>query len=234
MERDAIHELTAAYALNALDERDEADYEAHLGRCPSCQRELASLQETATSLAFAVEGPAPSTALRDRVLAQARSERENVVPLRRRWVLPAAASVAAVAASVAIGLGVWAASLSSSLDAERAARADQERAASILADPNASRIPLSGANGTLVVAGTGEAALVVSGLGPAPGGKIYEAWVGTDAEHMLPAGTFEASGEHTIVRLTRVVPERGVVAVTIEEAEVDQPTGTPLFQAETA
>ena len=234
MEPDAVHELTPAYALNALDERDEAEYEAHLGRCPSCQQELASLQETATALAYAVAGPAPPALLRDRILSQARSERANVAPLRRRWVLPAAASVAAIAASVAIGLGIWATSLSSALDEERSARADQERAASLLADPSASRVPLAGANGTLVVARTGEAALVVSGLDSAPGNKIYEAWVSADGEHMLPAGTFEASGERTIVRLKRSVPDGGLVAVTIEDEEVSQPTGTPLFQAKAA
>ena len=34
MEADTIHELTAAYALDALDEREEREYEAHLARCP--------------------------------------------------------------------------------------------------------------------------------------------------------------------------------------------------------
>ena len=234
MDEDAIHELTAAYALNALEERDEAAYEAHLGRCPACQRELASLQETATSLAYAVEGPAPAAALRHRILSQARSERANVAPLRRRWLLPAAASVAAVAASVAIGLGIWAASLSSSLQEERDARSDQERAFEVLARPDAERTALRGASGTLVVAPTGEAALVVSDLDPAPEEKTYEAWVIVGGEPR-PAGLFEASTGPTVVNLTRPVPDGATVAVTIEDEKgADQPQGPFVLTAEAA
>jgi len=33
MEPEAIHELTAAYALDALDEREAQTYEAHLRDC---------------------------------------------------------------------------------------------------------------------------------------------------------------------------------------------------------
>ena len=231
MDENAIHESAAAYALDALDEREAAEYEAHLARCPVCREEVASMLGTATALAYGTEAPAPPDALRARILGEARSQRANVVPLHRRFALPAAATVAAAAASVAIGLGIWAASLSSELESERESRAAQERAASVLADPSARRIPLSGADGALVVARTGEAALVVSDLRPAPGDKIYEAWVSADGERMLPAGTFEASGERTIVKLKRFVPEGGLVAVTIEDEEVDQPTGTPLFAA---
>ena len=72
MEADAIHELTAAYALDALDEHDEREYEEHLARCPSCREELASLTEAATSLAYGVESPSPPAGLRDRILQQAR------------------------------------------------------------------------------------------------------------------------------------------------------------------
>ena len=116
MEADAIHELTAAYALDALDEQDEREYEEHLARCPSCREELASLTEAATGLAYGVESPPPPPALRDRILEQARSERPNVVPLRRPAWRSWPIAVAAAAACAAIGLGIWAATLSRSLD----------------------------------------------------------------------------------------------------------------------
>src|SRR5918911_5142751 len=135
MEADAIHELTPAYALDALDEQDEREYEEHLARCPHCRAELASLTEAATSLAYGVESPPPPAGLRDRILEQARAERPNVVPLRRPAWRSWPAAVAAVAAAAAIGLGIWAASLSSSLDRERAARDQQERIVSIVSDP---------------------------------------------------------------------------------------------------
>ena len=46
MEADALHDLTAAYALDALDPEDARRYEAHLARCERCQEELAALSES--------------------------------------------------------------------------------------------------------------------------------------------------------------------------------------------
>src|SRR5258708_4007463 len=112
MADDALHELTAAYALDALDPDEERAYEAHLAGCERCRKELSSFRDVAGSLALAVEPAAPRAALRGRILDAARAERPNVVPLRPRWAYPVAA-VAAVAACAAIGLGVWAAQLSS-------------------------------------------------------------------------------------------------------------------------
>ena len=45
MEADTLHDLTAAYALDALDPEDAREYEAHLARCERCRGELASLSE---------------------------------------------------------------------------------------------------------------------------------------------------------------------------------------------
>ena len=129
---------------------------------------------------------------------------------------------------------MWASSLSSELDRERAAREDLERAMEVLAEADADRVPLAGANGTLVVARTGDAALVVAGLAPAPEGKTYEAWV-IEGKKPRPAGLFDAGEGRTVVGLERAVPEGAIVAVTLEdEGGVDEPTGTPLFTASTA
>src|ERR671922_2348348 len=228
MEADTIHELTAAYALDALDEREEREYEAHLARCPRCREELASFTETATSLAYGVESPAPPPDLRDRILVRARAERPNVVPLRPAWrSWPAAA--AAVAACAAIGLGIWASSLSNSLDRARSARDQQERILSIVSDPAARHFSLSGAHGTLVVSRTGAAALLLSNLGHAPPGKTYEAWV-IQNRSPLRAGTFTSAAAF---RLTRPVPDHAIVAVTIERhGGVDAPTGKPITAAQ--
>ena len=232
MAPDDVHGLTAAYALHALDAADEAAYEGHLRRCADCQRELASLQRTATALAYAPDAPAPPPELRSRILEQARAERPNVVPLRPRWAY-AAAAAAAIAATVAIVIGGWAISLASSLEREREARANLDRATAVLATEDAVAIPLSGASGSLVVAETGEAALVVSSLDPAPAGKTYEAWVIEDGTP-APAGVFQAAGGRTVVALERAVPRGAVVAVTLEPAGgVETPTSSPLFTAET-
>jgi anti-sigma-K factor RskA len=211
MERTGIHELSAAYALDALEPAERAEFEEHLVHCPDCRQAVAAFQETAASLAYDAEMPAPPPALRERILERARRERPNVVPLRPRWAFPVAASVAAVAACAAIGLGIWAASLHNRLG---------ER-------PEA--VDLKGANGSLIVTPSGEATLVVQNVNPAPPGKTYEIWV-IQGKNPSPAGTF-VGGDRVAVALTRKVPDGSVVAVTLERAGgVSKPTTTPLFR----
>src|SRR5437870_12166280 len=103
------HDLVAAYALDALDEGDRERFERHLDGCSDCTEQLALLREPVTALAYAADGPAPPAALRERILDGARAEpRAPVIPLRRRsWALPAVGAVAAAAACLAIGLGIW-------------------------------------------------------------------------------------------------------------------------------
>jgi anti-sigma-K factor RskA len=228
MEQDGIHDLTAAYALDALDEDDEREFEAHLRVCARCREELRELTETASSLAYAVDAPPPPPQLRERILAEARADRADVVPLRpRRPVAWAGAAVAAVAAAVAIGLGIWSASLSSSLDRER-------EVVAILSDPQATVVPLEGANGKLVRASDGDAALVVAGLDPAPAGKTYEIWVAEGDGAPVPAGLFGGDREREVVQLEANVPEGAAVLVTVEDdGGVDAPTTTPFISART-
>ena len=226
MEADALHDLTAAYALDALDPEDAREYEAHLGRCERCREELASFSEAATALAYAGEAPAPPPELRARILQQARSERPNVVPLRPRWVAPLAAA-AAVAACAAIGLGIWAASLSSKLDRRNEALAGQKQVAAILAEPSARHIPIEG-RGTLVVTPMGDGALLLNRLGSAPSGRTYEAWV-AEGGTPEPAGTFDGGGL-VLMHLDRLVPDGATVMVTEEkDGGVPAPTRRPFI-----
>jgi anti-sigma factor RsiW len=214
MADDALHELTAAYALDALDPAEERVYEEHLAGCPQCREELAGFRDAAGALALAVEPASPPVALRGRILDAARAERPNVVPLRPRWAYPVAA-VAAVAACAAIGLGVWAAELSSRSHGLRT-------------------IPLAGAAGSVVVNDDGSAALVVAGMREAPAGKTWEAWV-LKGERAYPAGTFRGGGATTVVKLRHDLPKGARVGVTLERAGgVKTPTSQPLVASQPA
>ena len=211
---DAVHDLTAAYALDALEPDEARGYERHLAGCDRCREELARLQATAVSLAYAAEPAAPPEALRGRILEAARAERPNVVQLRpRSWARPLAAVAAVVACAAVAGLTVWNVSLHDRLDrAHQALRG----------------VPLTGAKGSVVVSG-GSGALVVSDLAPAPAGKTYEAWV-IESGHAIPAGVFAGGGRTIVIRLTHALPAGAVVAVTLEPAGgVDQPTTTPFI-----
>ena len=213
MGNDAVHDLTAAYALDALEPDEARGYEEHLAGCERCREELASLQGVAGALAYAAPPARPPEELRGRILAAARAERPNVESLHSRsWTKPLAA-VAAVAACAAVGLAVWNVSLHNRLD----------RATEALRG-----VPLTGANGTVVVSG-GSGALVVSDLAPAPAGKTYEAWV-IKGGRASPAGTFAGGGRTIVIRLTRALPAGAVVAVTLEPSGgVEQPTQKPII-----
>jgi anti-sigma factor RsiW len=218
---DDLHELSALYALDALEGDELARFEEHLGDCERCRNELLGLRAAAASLAFAVDGPAPPAALRSRVLGAARAEGQNVVPFRTRRsiAVSVAAAVAVAATAAAVALGLWAASLDHSLSGERAALR-------ILGDPRARHIPLTDVRGTLVVAPSGDAALAADLSAPPPG-KVYEAWV-IDGNAVHRAGTF--TGRRTT--LTTRVPSGATVAVTLERAGgVDRPTSHPLLSA---
>jgi anti-sigma-K factor RskA len=224
MEANALHDLTAAYALDALDPEEAREYEAHLARCERCRAELAELSEAAGALAYATEAPAPPAELRARILQQAQRERSNVVPLRSRWVAPLAAA-AAVAACAAIALGIWAASLHGKLS-------HQQRVAAVLGDPTAQRNALAGDRGTLVVSTDGKGVLIVKGLGPAPAGKTYEAWVSSGGSPQ-PAGTIDGGSKHSLLLLQRPVPRGATVLVTVEKhGGSDVPTTKPFLSVQ--
>jgi anti-sigma-K factor RskA len=210
MTQPELHDLAAAYALDALDPEDRWTYERHLDTCERCRNEVEALRETASELAYAAEGPAPPPELRDRILQEARAGKPaEVVPLRRRWLFPVTA-VAAVAASVAaIGLAVN----------ELRDEAPGERVVAIKSESAA---------GNLIVAGD-EATLVVC-LEEAPAGKTYEAWV-IERETPRPAGLFPGGCQS--VPLEERVSSGDVVAVTLEdEGGAEAPTSDVLLSAD--
>jgi anti-sigma-K factor RskA len=226
-----VHDLTAAYALDALDGEEAREYEAHLARCERCREELASLSEAAGALAYASDAPAPPPELRARILQQAQRERENVVPLRPRWIAPLAAT-AAIAACAAIVLGIWAASLSGKLDRRNHALSAQQRINAILSDPRASRNAFSNDSGTLVVSRSGDAVLVMNELAAASPGRTYEAWVASGGSPE-PAGTFDGGGNVAVVLLGRRVPADATVLLTLErDGGAAAPTSKALMSVE--
>ncbi|HET8987468.1 MAG TPA: anti-sigma factor [Humibacillus sp.] len=64
---DDIHALSGAYAVDALDDVERAQFEQHLAGCSACQAEVASLIAAATSLS-SLSDVTPPPSLRDRVL----------------------------------------------------------------------------------------------------------------------------------------------------------------------
>jgi anti-sigma-K factor RskA len=199
-----LHDLTAAYALDALDGDEVEAYERHLSQCEECRAELAGLNETAAALAFGTVAPAPPARLRAAILETAAAERSNVVPLlRRRWVARGLAVAAAAAACIAVGLAV---------------------ALTRSSQPHMVSMSLSRGAG-------GKATVHFTGLAAVSSDKTYELWVIAKHKAPQPAGLFR-DGTSMTVHLKRAVPRGAIVAVTIEHAGgTDAPTSSPIVSA---
>ena len=223
------HELSAAYALDALDGPELEAYETHLAGCERCREDVASFRATASALAYDVDLPPPPETLEHRILAAARAERPNVVPLRQRLAIPAVA-LSAVAAVAAIAVGIWAVHLSNSLDRQKQIRNDQKSVIDVLSD--CSRTPTQGSSGAICVAPTEKAVLIADGLPAASPDKTYEAWVIT-GKRVQPAGLFHGGAGRKYVLLTKPVRAPAKVAVTLEKrGGVSAPTTAILLQAQ--
>lgn len=198
------HDLTAAYALDALAPDEAEAYERHLGQCEECRKQLAELNEGAAALAFEAVAPAPPARLRAAILEQATAERSNVVPLlRRRWVSRGLAVAAAAAACIAVGLGV---SLSQS---------SNRTSFSVSVAPNRT------------------ATIHVSGLPAIPSDKTYEAWIIPTSGTPRPAGLFRDGTASLRLRGT-VPPHATVAVTRERAGGAKHgPTMAPIVSAQT-
>ncbi len=197
------HDLTAAYALDALDPDETEAYERHLSQCEECRERLAELNQSAAALAFGAVAPAPPARLRESILEAAAAERTNVAPLlRRRWVARGLAVAAAAAACIAVGLGV---SLSQS---------SSTRTFTLMIHPDRT------------------AELHVSGL-PTRSGKTYEAWVIPPGRSPRPAGLFTGGTDTTLRLRGTVPQHGVVAVTVEPAGGSKQPTTKPFFTAST-
>jgi anti-sigma-K factor RskA len=234
-----IHSLSGAYAVDALDDLERADFERHLAECPECRAEVASLRATAADLSLLTE-VAPPPSLRDAVIAGARTVRPlpprtspaaqgrpaaPALPLRRRpalWV----AGLAAAALLVVGGL-VW------SAWEQEAPPSGQVVAERVLHADDAERVArtVDGARATIVRSeSVGRAVLVADHLPAPPSGKAYQAWLAFPERGMVSAGVLPRGSGTTVTYLLQGDASRATAAgITIEPAGGStSPTSAPL------
>ncbi len=226
-----LHDLAAPYALDALDEAERADFEAHLAACPACRAEVAALQEGASLLAMAGSEPAPA-GMRARVLADVdrTPQDRTVLPLSRKRrfspgrVLTALAAAMILLAGFAIGLNA----LTGGTDAD-----------DVLAAPDVVTVDFPATDA--YQAGPVEAAIswspseqkavvTFAGLADVGDDQTYELWV-IDERGVLPAGLFRPAADGRAVTLVdESVPPGATIAITVEPAGgVDVATGEVVF-----
>jgi anti-sigma-K factor RskA len=234
-----IHTLSGAYAVDALDDIERAQFERHLAECAECRAEVASLRATAATLAE-TSATTPPPGLRDKVLAEIGTvrplppaARTGAAP-RRRFRLAALAAAAAVIAAVGAGGIVIAEPWADDTGQTQVSAVDR-----VLQAPDAERYTQSvdGSEATLVRSPSlNRAVLVTRNMAPPPQGKVYELWLDHEGIGMVPAGLMEQGGEQTI--LLEGDPATAIGAgITVEPAGgSEEPTSPPvtLFSFERA
>ena len=232
-----IHQLAAAYALDAVDERERAEFEAHYPTCSICRPEVTGFRETLSQVVAGTAVPPPAS-LKAAVMAEIGATRQ-LSPLLPDSVVDLASHrqrrqqmgrvLTAAAAIVLIGIGAFVVGRQSSSDDDGYAAA----AAAVLARPDALITPLDGTGtGAFRVAWSASAnQIVVMGDGLAdPGdGKAYELWLIDDAGAHAVRLLDQADG----AQVRRVISVDGSPtqwAITVEpEDGVDVATGDIIF-----
>ena len=197
----------ATPSTRSMPRRTSASTRITCATARGCREELASLQEAAAALAYAVDAPAAAAAApRADPRRGPRRAQSNVVPLRRRWVVPGARRRRRGRPPVSrsgSGSGAPASRATSTDERARARRRARSRRSSQTPDPGNYRC--HGANGHARRRdGRQRRTRPLGARQRAAPGKTYEAWVIEDGSP-LAAGVF-AGGGHSVVPLDRAVP----------------------------
>ena len=151
-----------------------------------------------------------------------------VLPRSRRPGWPTLAALAAGCGVAAILLGVWAvlADVRSGPQTSSSSSPALERAVALLAGPGTERFPLRGSMGriTLVVGAGERGVLALEGLGRAPEGRLYAAWL-VPRGSATPVRVATFSAKDPLVPLSRRVGRGASVGVTLEDSPApDRPS----------
>ena len=225
-----IHALSGAYAVDALDDIERAQFERHLAECAECRAEVASLRSTAALLSETT-ATAPPASLRERVLADIAtvrplpSARPAGGATRRRFRLAALAAAAAVVAAVGTGVVVTQPWSDDSSQVQLSA-VDQ-----VLQADDAERYTqaIDGSEATMVRSPSlNKAVLVTKNMAPPPEGKVYELWLDHEGVGMVPAGLMAQGGEQMILLEGDPATATGA-GITVEPAGgSEEPTLPPV------
>lgn len=237
LNHDQAIELLPAYALGCLDKEEAVQVAGHLAGCAGCRAELLSFQVVAERLALAAPDAEPPAHLKQQILGQLQTPRqEPAAEPRRPWRERLAtlfrrpapawgwASLVLVALLVLSNVWWW----------QRAGRGGPPAmpgGMQIVALAGTAAAPA--AVGTLVISGDGEyGTLVVDGLPPLVPEQQYQLWLIRDGQR-TSGGVFSVNAEgYGALWISSPEPLSGYPAfgVTVEpEGGSPGPTGDKVL-----
>ena len=240
MTHQELIDSAASYALDALDPRDRAAFEAHLTTCAECQAEVATYREVAGALAHAAPQTVipKSDALRERILRDARQIRpirsapSAVASVARtstepkpRSTVPWAIAIASLAAAIVIGFVYQAQrvetnALRAQLDAATATLAREDSTLSAFVGPEVHVVSLMAPDAQKpalrVFWNHTRRTFIVTALNlpPAPSGKTYQLWALRKGQAPMSMGTFDpnATGRTmTTLAVSQPITDGGLI-----------------------
>lgn len=236
------HDLTGAYAADALARDEREAFRRHVADCPDCAHETARQQEAAAWLALAAARTPPER-LKERVLAEVARTPQFPATLpgqaqgrrgRRAPPLLHLALAASLAAAAALGgLAAW-----QHQEAREARQARQEAQshsadlAGLLTAPDTTfvkkEVPYGGSGTVAVSRQLNEAVYFCQDLAPLPSNKTYQLWWAENGDQVRSAGLLPAQAGRQAVALPP--PDTAAaLAITVEpSAGSVKPTSDPL------
>lgn len=225
-----VHHLAAAYALDALDERERVAFEAHYGACEVCRTDVLEFRRTLTQVADSL-AVAPPASLKSKVMAEVGVTRQlsptlaQTIDLAKRrrmraWttMMVAAAALALIVISVVVVR-----------DRSDTGRFSDDLAR-VMEQPDSRLLSLenkSGASGSFKVAWSsslGEAVLIGEDLPAAPSDKAYELWLITPDQAMAMY-VLDPANDGNVHRTLKAPADPTAWAITVEPAG-GSPTAT--------
>lgn len=222
-----VHHLAAAYALDALDDRERSAFEAHYGACEVCRTDVLEFRHTLTQVADSLVAP-PPTSLKAAVMAEVATTRQlsplvaPVVALderRRARSLMSMAAAAAAIVMIVVGVVAFRGGDDSDTFAADLAHVMEQTDSQVL-----SLDSQGGAQGTFRVAWSnslGQAVLMGEDLPTTPDDKAYELWLITP-DSSTAMYVLDPAKDGNVHHTLKAPVEPSAWAITVEPA-----TGSP-------
>ncbi len=232
-----VHHLAAAYALDALDDRERTAFEGHYGACEVCRTDVQEFRHTLTQVADSLVAPPPMS-LKAKVMADVAATRQlsplvaPVVALderRRTRSLISMAAAAAAIVMIVVGVASFRGGDETDNFAADLAHVMEQSDSQVL-----SLASKDGAQGTFKVAWSnslGEAVLIGDDLPTTAADKAYELWLITPDEAMAMY-VLDPAKDGSVHHVLKAPADPTAWAITVEpSAGSATATGDIIFVA---
>jgi anti-sigma-K factor RskA len=235
-------ELSGIYALGALDEQEQKNFEAHLATgCAICEAYIRETREALLLLHRSITPMTPSASVKTRLLDHIASDKIVPLPAKprttwRRWRVITGTLAAGIVGAVLAGTLIT--------KRYEPRHTVYTSVINLLRDPATRDLPLYGTGPTPKAAGrflwneSGEGHIFVTNLPPAAEGKMYAVWTIAQSSSPRYVGTIktDTSGQGGLhINTTRSDQPVETFAVTLEPVGTTAaPTGPMVLVSKPA